>query len=57
MVHRYLDKYLRAATTRAIYRRLRTTVGDAQRAIDLLAGIEYGNDPKAMGIDIIIDAY
>ena len=59
---RYLDKYgLKGDYTQAIYRKgfAQQSQGRSKEAIDTYwQGIEkYGNDPKAMGIDIIIDAY
>ncbi|HVQ20962.1 MAG TPA: tetratricopeptide repeat protein [Terrimicrobiaceae bacterium] len=59
---RYLEKYgIKGDYTQAIYRRglAMQAQGRSKEALDnYWQAIEkYGNDPKAMGIDIIIDAY
>jgi TolA-binding protein len=59
---RYLEKYgLKGDYTQAIYRKgfAQQAQGKSREAIDTYwqAIEKYGNDPKAMGIDIIIDAY
>ena len=59
---RYLDKYaLKGDYTQAIYRKgfAQQAQGRSREAIDTYwqAIEKFGNDPKAMGIDIIIDAY
>ena len=59
---RYLDKYaLKGDYTQAIYRKgfAQQAQGQSREAIDTYwqAIEKFGNDPKAMGIDIIIDAY
>jgi tetratricopeptide (TPR) repeat protein len=58
----YLDKYgLKGDYTQAIYRKgfAQQAQGRSREAIDTYwqAIEKFGNDPKAMGIDIIIDAY
>ena len=59
---RYLEKYgLKGDYTQAIYRKgfAQQAQGKSREAMDTYwqAIEKYGNDPKAMGIDIIIDAY
>jgi TolA-binding protein len=59
---RYLDKYaLKGDYTQAIYRKgfAQQAQGKSREAIDTYwqAIEKFGNDPKAVGIDIIIDAY
>jgi TolA-binding protein len=59
---RYLEKYgLAGDYTQAIYRKglAQQAQGRAKEALETYwqAIEKYGNDPKAMGIDIIIDAY
>jgi tetratricopeptide (TPR) repeat protein len=59
---RYLEKYgITGDYTQAIYRRgfAQQAQGRSKDALDTYwqAIEKYGNDPKAMGIDIIIDAY
>jgi tetratricopeptide (TPR) repeat protein len=59
---RYLEKYgINGDYTQAIYRRgfAQQAQGRSKDALDTYwhAIEKYGNDPKAMGIDIIIDAY
>ena len=59
---RYLEKYgLKGDYTQAIYRKglAQQAQGSSKEALDTYwqAIEQYGNDPKAMGIDIIIDAY
>jgi TolA-binding protein len=59
---RYLEMYgLKGDYTQAIYRKgfAQQAQGRSREAIDTYwqAIEKYGNDPKAMGIDIIIDAY
>jgi TolA-binding protein len=59
---RYLEKYgLSGDYTQAIYRKgfAQQAQGRSKDALDTYwqAIEKYGNDPKAMGIDIIIDAY
>ena len=59
---RYLEKYgITGDYTQAIYRKgfALQAQGKSKEALDTywLAIEKYGNDPKAMGIDIIIDAY
>ena len=59
---RYLEKYgLKGDYTQAIYRKglAQQAQGKSKEAIDTYwqAIGKYGNDPKAMGIDIILDAY
>ncbi|HEY5779208.1 MAG TPA: tetratricopeptide repeat protein [Terrimicrobiaceae bacterium] len=59
---RYLDKYgLAGDYTQAIYRKgfAQQVQKKSKEALDTYwqAIEKYGNDPKAMGIDIIIDAY
>ena len=59
---RYLDKYgLKGDYTQAIYRKglAQQAQGKSKEAIDTYwqAIEKYGDDPKAMGIDVIIDAY
>ena len=59
---RYLEKYgLAGDYTQAIYRKgfAQQAQGRSKEALDTYwqAFEKYGNDPKAMGIDIIIDAY
>ncbi len=59
---RYLEKYQLAGDyTQAIYRKgfAQQAQGRSKEAVDTYwqAIEKYGNDPKAMGIDVIIDAY
>ena len=59
---RYLEKYgLKGDYTQAIYRKgfAQQAQGKSREAVDTYwqAIVKHGNDPKAMGIDIIIDAY
>ena len=59
---RYLEKYgIAGDYTQAIYRKgfAQQAQGRSKEALDTYwqAIEKYGNDPKAMGIDIIIDAY
>ena len=58
----YLEKYgIRGDYTQAIYRKgfAQQAQGKSKEALDTYwqAIEKFGNDPKAMGIDIIIDAY
>ncbi len=62
LVGHYLEKYgISGDYTQAIYRKgfAQQAQGKSKEALDTYwqAIEKYGNDPKAMGIDIIIDAY